>query len=131
MLDLFQIKEEEKLYQYSSIMAPSIYRSPYKKVNEIESPYSKATEDHKKRGYIGVVYNGVIYAYDQIIPNLMEVDHSELINGRNGERWRYFIQTPKNTILWNEFPPSKDDQFLVEDWIHKKGHIVDKKYQPS
>jgi len=90
-------------------------------LNEITSPYEPAKDTDVKRGYIGTVYGDKIIAYDEMIPNVMEVDHSELPHGRSGSRWRYFVQAPTNTVLWNEFPPSSEDKAFVTDWLETKG----------
>lgn len=93
----------------------------FEKLDEIISPYSKATNNDLKRGYIGSIVGGRIIAYDDMVPDVLQIDHSELPNGRNGARWRFFAVHPKNTVLWNEFPPSDHEKSKVEEWLRSKG----------
>lgn len=96
------------------------YHEP-RPIMELESPHEEAKDTDIKRGYLGTAYNHQVIAYDQILPNVIQVDHSELPQGRSGSRFRYFVQRPWNTILWNEFPPSPEDKALVVAWLEKKG----------
>ena len=89
-------------------------------LQEIRSPYPSATSSDTRRGYIGSIYGRVI-GYDEMVPDVMQVDHSELPGGRNGSRFRYFVSSPKNTVMWNEFPPTESDKHKVDDWLAKKG----------
>jgi hypothetical protein len=96
-------------------------------INEMfsDAPYPIPTSQDKKRGFIGVVDQGRIKGYDQMVPNVMQVDHSE-IGPLWGERFRFFVATPKNSILWNEYPPSESAKHIVENWLAKKGFQVDR-----
>jgi hypothetical protein len=94
-------------------------------INEMMSPHGQAKDANKRRGYIGVVYKGIVEAYDEIVPDVMAIDHSEFPHGRRGSssagaRWRYFMEQPNNVVLWNE-RPFDDDRYKVEDWLAKKG----------
>lgn len=99
---------------------PNIKFGPMKGVQEVMSPYSKATNSDVKRGYIGSVSNQVV-GYNEMVPDVMQVDHSELPSGRMGARFRWFAANPANTVMWNEFPPTESDKHKVEDWLSKKG----------
>jgi hypothetical protein len=118
--------DKPKFIQYVKELYKLIFGNIKKPMSEIMSPYEQAKDINKRRGYIGVVYHGNIEAYDEMVPDVMAVDHSELPHGRIGStslgtRWRYFVETPKNTILWNEFPPTDEDRHKAEDWLVKKG----------
>jgi hypothetical protein len=89
-------------------------------IKELMSPYATATEQDTRRGYIGVV-TGRVEAYDELVPDVLGIDHSELPRGRSGTRFRYFLKSPPNTVLWNEFPPAETDKHKVEDWLAKRG----------
>ena len=78
-------------------------------LESIRSPYPPANRMDKKRGFIGTIYNGKVIAYSEMVPNVMEIDHSEFPNGRNGDRWRYFVEFPRHTVLWNDFPQSDEN----------------------
>lgn len=97
-------------------------------LKEIRSPYKPAKNTDLRRGYIGFEYRGNIYAYDEMVPDVNQIDHSEL--GRPGwsNRFRYFIEKPKNTLVWNDdaYLPDKETQQLVINWLEKRGMIVDK-----
>jgi hypothetical protein len=90
-------------------------------LKEIMSPHAKPSLSDKKRGYVGCLLGSRIIAYDDMVPDVLQVDHSELPGGRRGARWRWFAETPKNTVLWNEFPPSHYEKEMVEEWLRNKG----------
>jgi putative nucleotidyltransferase with HDIG domain len=97
--------------------------SEQKVLGEIKSPYRSAKETDKRRGYIGVVHDEIVHAYDEMVPDVLEVDHSEFPFSRLPltDRFRYFAIDPKNTIIWNDFLPSNDVKIKVDDWLAEKG----------
>ena len=116
------------LSQFGSAFGVDWIRRPKQKkeksskpLTEIESPHEPAKDTDIKRGYLGTVYGNEVIGYDQLLPNVMQVDHSELPYGRAGSRFRYFVQRPWNTILWSEFPPSPKEKEIVVIWLSKKG----------
>ena len=96
------------------------FADQHKDLHELMSPHPKALHTDEKRGYIGSVM-GRVEGYDEMVPDVMQVDHSELPNGRQGARFRWFAVRPRNAVMWNEFPPTENDKHKVEDWLAKKG----------
>ena len=119
-------KGRKKLYQFSSLFHPTSFRRPAskEKLKEMRSPYPKPTVNDKRRGYIGIVSNGRVYGYNEMIPDAMHADHSEIEYQSRHGRFRYFVEKPERTILWTDYPPSPEEKFSVEDWLSKKGEIV-------
>lgn len=88
-------------------------------ITEIRSPYEEAKKSDERRGFIGIVASGVVYAYDQMVPDVWQVDHSEIEYGAGKGRFRY--QWSTNCVYWNYFSPSDDDKETIEEWLLKKG----------
>jgi hypothetical protein len=89
-------------------------------ITEIRSPHPPAKDSDEMRGFVGIVANGVVYAYDQMVPDIWHVDHSEIEYGSaNRERFRY--QHTTNCVYWNYFPPDLELKETVEEWLLKKG----------
>ena len=97
-------------------------------LTEVLSPHSQATSIDAKRGLLGSVdAYGAVTGYDEVLPNVMEIDHSELgISHFESGRFRFFIQRPQNTIVWNDYPPQKEQLDAACNWIEKKGFHVDR-----
>ena len=97
-------------------------------LTEIRSPYEKATLSDKHRGFIGTVDSyGIVTGYTEMVPNVVEIDHSELgISHYDGGRFRFFVAHPKNSVLWNKYPPQAEEKEAVENWLAKKGYTVDR-----
>jgi hypothetical protein len=68
----------------------------------------------KRRGYVGLIYDGVVNG--RASEDIHKERH-EIIE--TNARFRY--AEDRNAVIWNSFPPTKDDMILVEDWLHKKG----------
>jgi hypothetical protein len=93
------------------------------KLKEIMSPHRAAQHTDKRRGYIGIVYHDKVEAYDEMVPDVIASNHIDFTH-HVGAKWRYFVEFPKNTVLWDEFPADVDDKLRVEDWLHKKNMKV-------
>lgn len=92
--------------------------SSKKNVDEIRSPYEKPSLTDKNRGYIGIVSHNRVYGYEEEVPNVYEVDHSEIEYGANDGRFRYV--TEGGIVYWNHFPPTDEEREVVEEWLGKK-----------
>jgi hypothetical protein len=103
---------------------PRTFKSGRWKVKETISPHRAAKNTDKRRGYIGLVYNGKIEAYEEMLPDVLTANHIDF-TPHMGAKWRFFVEFPKNTVLWDEFPADHEDQLKVEDWLHKKNMRVD------
>lgn len=91
-------------------------------IGEIKSPHEKATLSDKRRGYVGVIDNDVVTGYDEMVPDVFHVSHSEFGPTNNKHRFRFMKQS--GIVYWNHFPPSDDERVLVEDWLSKKSETV-------
>ena len=123
-------KGRRGLSQYGGAFGLYLIRPPKKKITltEIRSPYEPAKSTDFRRGYIGFEYMGVVIGYDEMVPNVNQVDHSELGRLSWVNRFRYFIEKPKNTLVWNDdaYLPDKETQQKVISWLEKKGVKVDR-----
>lgn len=118
LLDVNKIKIIKKL-KPEEIWIDEFGGVDWGKLNEIRSSYPKPTSSDEKQGYIGIAYDGRIYAYDEMVPNIFQVDHSEIEYGRSKGRWRYLDKN--KTVYWTDWEPTKNEMLAVEDWLDKKG----------
>ena len=100
---------------------PRTFKSGQWRVNlkEIISPHEKAKTTDKERGYIGIVKNGRVYGYDDMVPHVFQTLHAEIEFGApNDGKFRYLYLS--NVVYWNKFPPTDEERLVVEDWLAKK-----------
>lgn len=118
-LGFVENKGKNRDYHISSPFSMTMYRRPKSSLKEIMNPHEKAKSTDKERGYIGIVKNGRVYGYNEMVPHVFQTLHAEIEFGApNDGKFRYLYLS--NVVYWNKFPPTDEERLVVEDWLAKK-----------